>query len=122
MFKIAERIAELENAEGIVSGEILGGKSGLTSHDFRIEDETARNYPIYRPLQSFDVSEIGRLTRKMGIPKSSVPTISKRRTISRKQSYVASLNLADLKHAEEKLLKIDEMVEASMKSLFRRVL
>jgi adenylyl- and sulfurtransferase ThiI len=105
-----------------VTGETLGDKSGLTPHDFRIEDEAVANYPIYRPVQGFDCSEIAQLARKMGITEPFVPKISKRGPVSRKRSCVASLNLEDLKHAEEKLLKVDEMVEASMRSLFCRVL
>ena len=122
MFRIAERIAELEKAEGLVTGETLGDKSGLTPHDFRIEDEAVANYPIYRPVQGFDCSEIAQLARKMGITEPFVPKISKRGPVSRKRSCVAPLNLEDLKHAEEKLLKVDVMVEASMKSLFCRVI
>jgi thiamine biosynthesis protein ThiI len=120
MFRIAERIAELEKAEGIVTGEILGDKSGLTAHDFRIEDEAVKNYPIYRPLQGLGNSEIKELTQKLGTQKLSVPKISKQRVISKRRRRVAPEKLEDVKRTEEKLLKVNEMIEASLKLLFTR--
>jgi thiamine biosynthesis protein ThiI len=117
MFRIAERITESEKAEGIVTGETLGDKPVLTLHDFRIEDEAAKNYPIYRPLQGFDPSEIAELAQKLGMPEISIPRINKHGAVSRRQSRIATVKLKDIKHIEEKLLRVDEMIEASMKLL-----
>jgi thiamine biosynthesis protein ThiI len=117
IFRIAERIAELEKAEGIVTGETFGDKSGLTPHEFRIADEAVKNYPIYRPLQGLGNSEIAQLARKLGIQELSIPKISEQRVVSRRRSRVAPAKLEDVKNLEEKLLKVNEMVEASLKSL-----
>lgn len=118
MFRIAERIAESEKAEGIVTGETLDDKPILALHSFRIEDEAVKNYPTYRPLQGFNKSEIAELTRKLGLQEISVPRISKKGAVSRRQNHVATVKLKDIERVEEKLLKVDEMIEASMKSLF----
>jgi len=116
MFRIAERIVETERAEGIVTGETLGNEYGQTPHDFRVEDEAVKNYPVYRPVQGFDNSEIGQLARKLGIPETSIPRISKQKAISRKQKQVALVKLEDLKRAEENL-KTDKMINDSLKTL-----
>jgi len=116
MFRIAERIAELERAEGIVTGETLSDKSGLTLHNFRVEDEAVKNYPIYRPLQGLDKPEIEQLARKLDIKEISIPIMSKQKAVSRRQNHVAPAKLEDVKHAEENL-KTDEMIEDSIKSL-----
>jgi len=121
MLRVAERIAEFEKAEGIVTGEILDDKFGSTLSDFRIEDEVLKDYLVYRPLQVFDETEIMQLARKIGITELADPKVGKR-GISRKTNSLPSLNLEDLKRAEEFLLDIDEMVEASMNSMFHREL
>jgi adenylyl- and sulfurtransferase ThiI len=76
-----------------------------------------KNYPIYRPLQGFNKSEIAELARKIGMQEISVPRISKQGAGSRRQA-LATVKLKNIKHVEDKLLKVDEMIEASMKSLF----
>jgi thiamine biosynthesis protein ThiI len=121
LFKIGERICELEKAEGLVTGETLGDQSGLILRHFRIEDEVLTNYPAYRPIQGFNTSEIKQLALKMGITEKAIAKTKKKGHNSSNRSCAASLNLEDLKNMEEKLLKIDEMVETSMKSLSCRV-
>jgi len=116
MFRIAKRIADIKRAEGIVTGETLGDKTGLTPHDFRVEDEAVKNYPIYRPLQGFDKSEIKQLALKLGIQETSTPIIRKEKAVSRKQKHVTPAKLEDVKHAEQNL-KTDKMVEKSIKTL-----
>lgn len=116
MLRVAERIAKFEKAEGIVTGETLDAKFGPTLNQFRIEDEVLKDYFVYRPLQVFDETEIMRLAGKIGITELTDSKVGKR-GISRKRSCGPSLNFEDLKRAEELLLDVDEMVEASMNSM-----
>jgi adenylyl- and sulfurtransferase ThiI len=86
-------------------------------HDFRIIDEAVKNYPVYRPLQGLSNSEIMQLALKLGIQGLLIPKISKQRLVSRRHSRVSPAKLEDVRNLEEKLLKVNGMVEASHKSL-----
>jgi len=112
MFRIAERIAESEGAEGIVTGENLDNKNGLTPHDLRVEDEAVKNHPVHRPVHGFGKSEIERLARKLGIEETPIQT-RKQKAVKRKQKHAI---LEDIKQAEGNL-KIDKMIETSLRTL-----
>jgi len=116
MLRITERIADVEGAEGIVTGETLGDNNNRTPHGFRVEDEAVKNYPIYRPLLGLDKPEIGQLAHKLGIQEIVVPTMNKPKAVSRKQKHVAPAKLEDIKNFEQKL-NTDEKIEASITTL-----
>jgi thiamine biosynthesis protein ThiI len=116
MFRIAEQIADTERAEGIVSGETLGDKNGLTPHNFRLEDEAVKNYPLHRPLLGLATHEIEQLTQRLKILETSALRKTKKKTVSKKRKQVSKASLEDIKRAEEKL-NIDEFVKRSMKTI-----
>ncbi|MEX2690574.1 MAG: tRNA sulfurtransferase [Candidatus Njordarchaeum guaymaensis] len=58
MIRIAEEIAKKEKAMAIVTGEIIGEHASQTVHNLRIITEAAKEYPIFRPVISYDKSEI----------------------------------------------------------------
>ena len=66
MYRIAERIAENENALGIVTGEAIGEQASQTMHNLFAIDEAATRYPIHRPLLGFDKLETEAIARKIG--------------------------------------------------------
>src|SRR4030042_979850 len=66
MYRIAERIADLEKAEGIVTGEAIGEQASQTITNLRVLDEAAVKYQIHRPLLGFDKVETEALARKIG--------------------------------------------------------
>jgi len=57
MYRIAERIAEIEKAEGIITGESIGEQASQTLHNLRVLNEAATNYPVHRPLLGFNKLE-----------------------------------------------------------------
>ena len=57
MMKIAEKVAELENATAIYTGEALGQVASQTIENITVVEESV-NLPIMRPLIGFDKLEI----------------------------------------------------------------
>jgi len=113
MFRIAERIAEIERAEGLVTGETLGDKDGLTPHDFWVEDEVMKNYPVYRPLQGFDKSETENLAQEIGIHELVAQKIEKNEAALKKR---VAISTEEVSMAEEKL-NIDELIKKSVETI-----
>ena len=66
MYRIAECIADTENALGIVTGEAIGEQASQTMHNLYAIDEAATHYPIHRPLLGFDKLETEVIARKIG--------------------------------------------------------
>ncbi|WP_158056417.1 tRNA sulfurtransferase [Halorussus halophilus] len=65
MYRVAEHIAEQEQAHGIVTGEAIGQKSSQTARNLGVTSR-ATNLPIHRPLLTMDKSEITQRARRIG--------------------------------------------------------
>jgi len=63
MYRVAEKIAEKEGAQAIVTGENLGQVASQTLDNLSVED-TAVKIPILRPLLSYDKNEIIDIAKK----------------------------------------------------------
>ncbi len=72
VLRIAQRIAETTNAEGIVTGDSFGKDSTLSTHLFRIQDEAVKGLPVYRPLLGLDDDEITSIAKRIGLKKPSL--------------------------------------------------
>jgi len=72
MYRIAERIADIEKAEGIVTGEAIGEQASQTLVNLRVLDEAAINYPVHRPLLGFDKTETEALARRIDTFETSI--------------------------------------------------
>jgi len=110
--KIAQGIARIKNAEGIVTGDSLGKKAAQTLHSFRTQDEAAKDYPIYRPLLGLDEHEIEELARKIGLEKAILHEPKSR--AERKEEQIATIKLEDIKR-REKELNTEKMTEEALK-------
>jgi len=115
MFRVAEQVAEMEHAEGIVTGEAFDEPEGEALHVLSLQDEAAKNFPIHRPLVGLDAVEIEELAQKIGTCEiSSVRRMKKRETTPKQPLKI--IKLKEVKKAEARL-NTDAMVEASLKSL-----
>ncbi len=117
MFRLAERIAESENAEGIVTGETIGNNPTLTLHNFRMEDEASKKYPVYRPLQGFEPSETADFAGRIGIKNTPRIRVNELEFSSQSLDQVKTLKLSNIRNLEKKI-NFDGMVDASMNSAF----
>ncbi|USZ68179.1 tRNA sulfurtransferase [Halorussus salilacus] len=65
MYRVAEHVAEAENAAGIVTGEAIGQKSSQTARNLGVTS-MATDLPVYRPLLTMDKPDITELAREIG--------------------------------------------------------
>jgi len=113
MYRIAERIAETEKTEGIVTGEAIGEQASQTITNLRVLDEASAKYPIHRPLLGFDKTETTELARKIGTFEISTQKAKGCSAAPTKPSTKAKLEI--VKKAEENF-DIEQMVEESVKA------
>lgn len=66
MYRVAEKVAALESAEAIVTGEIIGEHASQTLTNLRVENDALREFPVLRPLIGMDKIEVERLARRAG--------------------------------------------------------
>lgn len=73
MFRVAELIAEREDACGIVTGEAIGQKSSQTTQNLAVTS-AATSVPIHRPLLTADKNDITERAKDIGtFTDSSIP-------------------------------------------------
>lgn len=113
MYRVAERIAETEGADGVVTGEAIGEQASQTLTNLRVLDEAAMKYPIHRPLLGFDKTETEALGRKIGTYETS---IRKAKGCSAAPSQPATRANLELVREAERKLDIEAMVEESIKA------
>jgi thiamine biosynthesis protein ThiI len=113
MYRIAERIAELEMAEGIVTGEAIGEQASQTITNLKVLNEAAKSYPIHRPLLGFDKTETETIARKIGTFEISTQKAKGCTAAPDQPATKARLEL--VKEAEENL-DIGQMVEDSVRT------
>jgi len=113
MYRIAQRIAEMKHAEGIVTGESIEKPVSEALHVLSLQDEAAKPFPIHRPFIGLDTSEIEELARKIGVHD---PATQRKKISSAALKKQASISLEEVKRAEEKL-NIDELVRKSLETM-----
>ena len=70
MYIIAEKIARIEDASAIVTGEIMGEHASQTTRNLYAINQ-AINTPIFRPLIGFDKEEVTSIGRRIGTLQAS---------------------------------------------------
>jgi len=114
MYRMAEIIADMEGAEGIVTGEAIGEQASQTLRNLRVLTSAATKYPIHRPILGFDKTETEELARKIGTFEVSIQEAKGCTAAPSKPA--TSADPQDVIEAEKKL-EIEKMVEESYKSL-----
>ncbi|XES77755.1 MAG: tRNA uracil 4-sulfurtransferase ThiI [Candidatus Bathyarchaeia archaeon] len=111
MYRIAQEIAQKENALGIVTGEAVGEQASQTMHNLFVIDQAATQMPIHRPLLGFDKLETEALAKKIGTYEISIKKEQGCTAAPSMPSTQARLNM--VKDAEA-ALNITEMVKAAL--------
>lgn len=114
MYRIAERIADREGAEGIVTGEAIGEQASQTLRNLRVLTAAAVKYPIHRPLLGFDKTETERIARKIGTYEVSTQRVKGCTAVPRRPATSADPQKVA---KAERALNIEEIVERSVNSL-----
>lgn len=112
MYRIAERIAEMEKAEGIVTGEAIGEQASQTLHNLRVLNEAATRYPVHRPLLGFNKLETEKLAKKISTFKISTRKTGGCSAAPKKPTTKAKFET--VKKAEQEL-DIEEMTTESIR-------
>jgi len=66
MYRVAEKIARMEGAEAIVTGEIIGEHASQTPTNLRVINTAVTQVTILRPLIGMNKQEVEELARKIG--------------------------------------------------------
>jgi adenylyl- and sulfurtransferase ThiI len=65
MYRVAEQVAHMYGAKGIVTGEILGEQASQTAQNLMVLNSVV-TIPVHRPLFGFDKEEVVALARQIG--------------------------------------------------------
>jgi thiamine biosynthesis protein ThiI len=118
MFRIASEIARRENADSIVTGDVVGQKASQTLHNLLATDSATAGLPVIRPLVGMNKDEIERIARSVGtfeisispgVAACGIPT-RKPRTHSHSEEIAKSEGHLDLDHMVRRALDHAEIV------------
>ena len=112
MYRIGQRVAKKRNCLALVNGESIGQVASQTLTSIRVVNDVT-NYPIIRPLASFDKIEIMDMARKIGSYDISILPYEDCCTIFVPTHPVINPNLDHARSEEEKFdfSLIDEAIE-----------
>ena len=110
MMRIAEKLAEGEGCQGLITGESIGQVASQTMQSLLVTNEVC-TLPVYRPLIGFDKQDIVDISEKIDTYETSILPFEDCCTIFVAKHPVTKPNLKIIKHHETNLdEKIDEMV------------
>jgi len=112
MYRVAEKVALRENAEAIVTGEIIGEHASQTLRNLRVENEALSQVSILRPLVGMDKLEVERLARRAGTFDASIGPASCCSAPPKKPRTRAKFE--EVRKAEQRL-SIEEMVARDLR-------
>jgi thiamine biosynthesis protein ThiI len=114
MYRMAEKIAHIESAEAIVTGEIIGEHASQTLTNLRVINTAMSQLTVLRPLIGMNKQEVTELARKIGTLDASTKPASdctcppqKPRTRARLEEILQA----------EKHLNIVEMIKRDLKDV-----
>ena len=102
MFRIAEKIAEMEKCQALVTGESLGQVSSQTMPNMKIIEEAVK-IPILRPLICNDKEEIIAVSKEIGVYDISIKLQEDCCTLFAPRHSSANGNIKIVKELEKKL-------------------
>jgi len=115
MFKIAEKIAEKEDCQALITGESLGQVSSQTLPNIKITEEAVK-IPVLRPLIGMDKEEIIELAKKIGTYNISIKPQEDCCTLFVSKGQTAKGSLKTVKDIEKKL-DMGKIVKETIKEI-----
>jgi len=112
MYRIAEQIALKEEAEVIVTGEIIGEHASQTLRNLRVENEVVSQVTMLRPLAGMNKTEVEATARKIGTFDNSTKPAS---CCSGPPPMPRTRATFDEVHKAEEKLDITTMVKRALK-------
>jgi thiamine biosynthesis protein ThiI len=114
MLKIAEKVAELENAKAIYTGEALGQVASQTIENMTVVEESVK-LPIMRPLIGFDKIEIIAKAQEIGTYEISILPHEDCCTLYVPKHPATKARLSDVLKNEERL-KSESLINDSLET------
>lgn len=115
MLRIAEKLAEREKAEALITGESLGQVSSQTLQNLRVIEEAVR-MPVLRPLIGLDKEEIKNIAKSIGTYEISIKPQEDCCTLFAPRRQITAAKLEDVKRIEEEL-PIGKLVDQALKKI-----
>ncbi len=114
MYRLAERVAELEHADAIVTGEIIGEHASQTMRNLRVENMAVADVCILRPLIAMNKQDVDGLARRIGtFHISTRPGLC---CSASPKSPRTRATLDEVEKAEERL-DLENIIERDMKDI-----
>lgn len=115
MYKIAERFCKENNIDCIINGESIGQVASQTLESIKVVNDVT-NYPIIRPLATYDKEEIIEIARKIKTYDISIRPYEDCCTIFVPEHPIIKPKL-DLVLAEENKCNLDNDIEYAIKNI-----
>lgn len=106
MFRVSEKIAEMDGAEALVTGENLGQVASQTLHNLVAESNTLK-IPVLRPLLTYDKQDIINIAREIG---TFEPSTMKSMCCNVTPKKPATKSMIEKIESEEKKMDVEKLV------------
>lgn len=116
MMRIAEKIAERDECQAIITGESIGQVASQTMESLVCTDAAVQK-PVFRPLIGMDKEEIVEISKKMGAFETSILPYEDCCTIFVPKHPKTKPNLSEIEKAEKALVNIDEMIDKAIEDM-----
>ena len=117
MMRISQRIAELNGAKALVTGENLGQVASQTMEAMAVTQDCI-SLPVLQPLIGMDKEEIVKMARKIGTFETSILPYEDCCTVFTPRHPKTKPNVAEVAEAES-VLDIDALVEEALAGIER---
>lgn len=115
MMKISERIANKENAQGLITGESIGQVASQTIQSLGVTN-AAVELPVFRPLIGFDKEEIVRISKKIDTYETSILPYEDCCTIFVPKHPETKPKLHYIIKSEESLTNMESLLEKAVEN------
>lgn len=112
MMRIADRIADKENALALITGESIGQVASQTIESMSAT-ESVTNYPVLRPVIGMDKEDIVKIAKKIKTYDTSILPYEDCCTVFVPKHPLTKPVISDLEKAEE-VLDIDNMINDAL--------
>jgi tRNA uracil 4-sulfurtransferase len=112
MLRIAERIAHIRHAQGLVTGDVVGQVASQTLENLAVVGSVA-TMPLFRPLIGMDKEEIVAEAQRLGTYPISIIPDQDCCTLFTPRNPLTRARLADVERAEQ-ALPVEELVETAV--------
>ena len=115
MMKIAERIAEKEGLDALITGESLGQVASQTIKSLNVTNASV-NMPIFRPLIGTDKTDIMDIAKDIETYETSILPYEDCCTVFLPKHPVTRPKLEDIEKSEE-ALDVEKLIDDAMKNM-----